>query len=290
MRPDRCCAKDQQRCAVSSALCECSQQNSQESPSNQKCSRNLGVASAFLCMRFPVLYGFFTAQLIRECPFFGPICMHTLSSIGPCACGSKNVHGFADSTRTWQSCDKHDLVACHGLPRGHGPSPLDSFTSGCKDCIHQSKITPGDHEIVESSLTMFYAGLLTGVNRMRSQPQLYRTYFEKRYGLPLSDGSISSRVSIEIARLERSLGANVVKILDHLNGKPISCDAYVTIKTHSLLWTLNKIPTQVRSSHVRFETRCHSRHCLKQPKVLDSGFRMVRLEFGNGQHIGSLIL
>ena len=203
--------------------------------SNQKCSRNLGVASAFLCLRFPVLYGFFTAQLIRECPFFGPICMHTLSSIGPCACGSKNVHGFADSTRTWQSCDKHDLVACHGLPRGHGPSPLDSFTSGSKDCVHQSKITPGDHEIVESSLTMFYAGLLTGVNRMSSQPQLYRTYFEKRYGLAVSDGSISSRVSIEIARLERCLGANVVKILDHLNGKPISCDAYVTIQnTHVL--------------------------------------------------------
>ena len=75
---------------------------------------------------------------------------------------------------------------------------------------------------------------------MSSQPQLYRTYFEKRYGLAVSDGSISSRVSIEIARLERSLGANVVKILDHLNGKPISCDAYVTIKTHSLLWTLTK--------------------------------------------------
>ena len=238
--------------------------------SNQKCSRNLGVASAFLCMRFPVLYGFFTAQLIRECPFFGPICIHTLSNVGPCACGNKRIHGFVDSTRTWQSCHKHDLVACHGLPRGHGPSPLDSFTSGSKNCVHQSKITPGDHEIVETSLTMFYAGLLTGVNRMGSQPQLYQLYFEKRYGLALSDGSISNRVSIEIAKLERSLGANVVEILGNLNGRAISCDAYVHdnslffTRFERIYWTLlstftSHFETQVRPSHVGFETRCHSR-------------------------------
>jgi len=194
--------------------------------SNQKCSRNLGIASAFLCLRFPVLYGFFMSQLIRECPFFAPICLHTLqSSTSGGNCDRKDAYGFVDSTRTWQSCESSDAIACHGLPRGHGPSPLHSFTSATS--IHQTKITPGDHEVVETSLTLFYAGLLTGVNRMSTQPHLYRSYFEKRYGLPVSDGTISSRVSIEIASLERSLGKNTVDILSNLGSdKPAVCDAY----------------------------------------------------------------
>lgn len=185
---------------------------------------DMGWASAFLCLHFPLLYGFLTAQLIRECPFFAPLTLSTLPS--KCTCGQTKeigLHGLGVSIETWSSCRDDDKGGCHGQPR-HGPSMKRLGKS-----IHQTQSTPGDHEFVESAFSTFYAGLLTGVDVIRSS-EACRQHFASHH-VNISDASISIEVSRQIGEMERRVGKSTVALLSTLSESEHTSAKYTLYST-----------------------------------------------------------